>query len=617
MLPDRRERLDALGFVWDALAASWDEGFRSLEIFRQREGHGRVPKNHREQGYRLGSWVGIQRTTKDTMLPDRRERLDALGFVWDVLTAQWEEGFRCLVIFRQREGHCHVPISHREQGYRLGSWVGVQRQNHDTMLSERRERLEALGFVWDVLTAQWDEGFRCLEIYHQREGHCRVPATYREQGFRLGSWVNNQRTAQGTMSPERRQRLEALGFVWDVLTAQWDEGFRCLEIYHQREGHCRVPGNHREQGYPLGRWVGTQRSTKDTMSPARRKRLDALGFVWDVLTAQWEEGFHCLEIYHQREGHCRVPAIYLDPVSDYPLGQWVNTQRGAKDTMSPDHRQRLDALGFVWDVLIAQWEEGFRFLEIFRQREGHGRVPKNHHEQGFWLGGWVSVQRSTKDTMSPERRQRLEALGFVWDVLIAQWEEGFRCLEIYHQREGHCRVPQNHREQGFGLGGWVRKQRSTKDTMSLERRQRLDALGFVWDILVTWWEEGFRFLEIFRQREGHCRVPATYREQGFWLGQWVSVQRSTKDTMSPERRQRLEALGFVWEVLPAQWEEGFRFLETYHQREGHCRVPATYRDPASGFWLGRWVRRQRTTQDTMSPDRRQRLDALGFVWKVR
>jgi len=617
MPPERRQRLDALGFVWEVLPAQWDEGFRSLEIFRQREGHGRVPKNHREQGYRLGSWVGIQRTTKDTMLPDRRERLDALGFVWDVLTAQWEEGFRCLVIFRQREGHCHVPISHREQGYRLGSWVGVQRQNHDTMLSERRERLEALGFVWDVLTAQWDEGFRCLEIYHQREGHCRVPATYREQGFRLGSWVNNQRTAQGTMSPERRQRLEALGFVWDVLTAQWDEGFRCLEIYHQREGHCRVPGNHREQGYPLGRWVGTQRSTKDTMSPARRKRLDALGFVWDVLTAQWEEGFHCLEIYHQREGHCRVPAIYLDPVSDYPLGQWVNTQRGAKDTMSPDHRQRLDALGFVWDVLIAQWEEGFRFLEIFRQREGHGRVPKNHHEQGFWLGGWVSVQRSTKDTMSPERRQRLEALGFVWDVLIAQWEEGFRCLEIYHQREGHCRVPQNHREQGFGLGGWVRKQRSTKDTMSLERRQRLDALGFVWDILVTWWEEGFRFLEIFRQREGHCRVPATYREQGFWLGQWVSVQRSTKDTMSPERRQRLEALGFVWEVLPAQWEEGFRFLETYHQREGHCRVPATYRDPASGFWLGRWVRRQRTTQDTMSPDHRQRLDVLDFVWKVR
>jgi hypothetical protein len=64
------------------------------------------------------------------MPPDRRQRLGALRFVWDPHGAPWEEGFRFLEIFRQREGHCRVPQSHREQGYRLGTWIGVQRQAH-------------------------------------------------------------------------------------------------------------------------------------------------------------------------------------------------------------------------------------------------------------------------------------------------------------------------------------------------------------------------------------------------------------------------------------------------------------------------------------------------------
>lgn len=136
--------------------------------------------------------------------------------------------------------------------------------------------------MWDPLTAQWEEGFSALQSYHQREGHCRVSTNHHEHGYRLGTWVSEQRYRKDTMSPERCQRLDALGFVWDPFTAQWEEGIHFLEIFHQREGHCRVPQNHREQGYRLGQWVGVQRKKKDTMSPERRQRLDTLGFVWKV-----------------------------------------------------------------------------------------------------------------------------------------------------------------------------------------------------------------------------------------------------------------------------------------------------------------------------------------------
>jgi len=37
------------------------------------------------QGFKLGIWVSSQRTKKDKLKPDQRNRLDELGFVWKVI----------------------------------------------------------------------------------------------------------------------------------------------------------------------------------------------------------------------------------------------------------------------------------------------------------------------------------------------------------------------------------------------------------------------------------------------------------------------------------------------------------------------------------------------------
>ena len=48
--------------------------------------------------------------------------------------------------------HCRVPKKHVEAGFRLGQWLGYQRHRKNT-LSEERQRLEQIGFVWSVRQA--------------------------------------------------------------------------------------------------------------------------------------------------------------------------------------------------------------------------------------------------------------------------------------------------------------------------------------------------------------------------------------------------------------------------------------------------------------------------------
>jgi len=680
----RTQRLEGLpGWSWEIKNIAprqnieWEDGFRCLVEFARREGHVMVPRRHETpDGLRLGSWVISQRKSQSSLPTLRKEKLEQLpGWKWAVGNSREtrrESAIRELQEFVKREGHARVPSDYKtKDGLRLGEWVQKRRSQREHLSLDFRTRLEALsGWSWDVLSENWEEGFRHLLEFAEREGHAKVQTAFvAEDGYRLGRWAHTQRNRRNELSAEqdrnfgplpasqsvgqrdsitnsglsqdRIDRLESIpGWVWSPKRERWQErweiGFSELQEYVKTHGDAKVPGTHiTPQGYRLGNWVATTRRKKlsNQLSPERLEKLDSVaGWVWGLHEDTWAEGFGLLEKYVAARGDSVVPPRYVTP-SGYKLRAWVDRQRrlslGAK--LEQGRAQRLASLpGWSWEREIApsglvEWEDGFRRLVEYADREGHTMVPRNYETpDGFHLGDWVKSNRKSRGRMPLHRKSMLEELpGWKWTVRIPGeelWQSAVRALKAFVGTEGHARVPKDYTtKDGFRLGGWVHDQRSEVELILLERKAQLEALpGWTWNALSDRWEDGFRHLESFAEVEGHARVKQDFvAEDRYRLGSWAQNQRARREKMSRERKSRLEALpGWMWATDSLRWDDWINLLKEFARQNGHTRVPQLFKT-RDGFLLGRWVNSRRTSRDKLTPDQQSELAALpGWVWRV-
>jgi len=260
---ERRNLLESSckDWSWDLLTDQWDEGFEQLKQYVKGNGSARVPQGFKtKDGLNLGSWVGTQRQTKDSLSVERRSLLESLkGWTWDLHTDQWNEWFAKLQEYVKKTGSARVPAAFKtKDGFTLGSWVNRQRTFKDSLSAECRKLLESSckDWSWDSLADQWSEGFEQLKQYVKQNESTRVPQGFKTKGgFALGIWVFTQRRKKDSLSVERRNLLESSckDWTWDPHADQWDEGFTNLQEYVKKNGSARPESTFKtKDGFRLG-----------------------------------------------------------------------------------------------------------------------------------------------------------------------------------------------------------------------------------------------------------------------------------------------------------------------------------------------------------------------------
>ena len=301
----------------------FDKRLHELRQFKEEFGHCDVPQKY-QKNKSLGAWCNTVRfarkriengvSTSVKLPPERIQILEEIGFKWRPggHDQAFEERCRELIAYKEQFGHCKVPFKYPDKPA-LGIWCCTMRttfkknregiKTSTNLTPDRIKRLEEIGFYFTVMGH--DEGFeeKCsaLIAFKDKHGHCDVPGKYPDNPA-LGRWCNTMRAAYSKLkkgikpthriSQDRIEKLEGLGFRWNIINHHENFENRCRELiaFKEKFGHCNVPSKYPDS-QSFGNWCSTMiyaysqiqkgLKTDANLTPERIQRMEEIGFEWN------------------------------------------------------------------------------------------------------------------------------------------------------------------------------------------------------------------------------------------------------------------------------------------------------------------------------------------------
>lgn len=361
-----------------------------------------------------------------------------------------------------------------------------------------RELFEKLN---DALTATWDMYYASAKQYYKENGNLEVLARYiTEEGYALGSWLNNQKairkgTISGKLSEDQIQKLDDIGMIWDSLDYFWEQNFKLAKEYYLTYGNLDISTNYKSTGGKhLGNWILRQRQLykSNSLTDEQIKKLDSIGMDWmDRVDRIWENGFIEAKNYSEEYGNLSVPKNYRT-TTDFPLGIWIQRQRSLykNNKISEDRIKRLTNVGMNWNP--DNWESRFNLVKQYYEEHGNINISQKEVIQGIWLGKWIVSQKKamqegklTHEQVEMLKKLPMEEVGRKDNRWWSMYEEAKK----YYLKFGNLNIPMDyHTSNGKKLSDWIIRQRRNYKLgkMPSEYKEKLDEIGFIWDLGNTW-----------------------------------------------------------------------------------------------------------------------------------
>ncbi|OSZ57671.1 helicase [Streptomyces pharetrae CZA14] len=328
----------------------------------------------------------------------------------------------------------------------------------------------------------------------------------------------------------------------------------------------------------------------------------------------WRRGVEAAVIYNRLHGDLKVPFTYRVPgrddqeaeaegwpvtLADFPLGQWIADARRfyARGDMDEDHARQLEKLGMIWSHYDVAWEEGLAAARGWAEEHGHLLAPLDATYKGNRVGIWLKNARaaarkaaeieqrraqglpveSSAGALSEERREQLEDIDPSWcPAWPVEWQRAFHLTRLHLEAGGELPLaPGEVVHQGEDLGRWVRSVRLGWDKLTAGQQWMCEQVLGIEPAgedekpqprrtQAEKWAMNYAAAKQYYEREGHLRVPRKHIERiavggdgsggssedqevrELRLGAWIGNQRSRAATLSPERVEKLSAIGMRW-----------------------------------------------------------------------
>lgn len=253
---DRVAQLEKLGMIWSHFDVAWEEGLAAARGWAAQHGHLLAPLDATYQGAAVGIWLKNARvaarkakeieerraeglpveSSAGAMTQKRREQLEDIDASWcPSWPVTWQRSFH--LVRQHLDAGEALPTETDKvvrQGEDLGRWVtsvrlgwdqltGVQQWMCQQILGIEPATEEEKPKPRPTQADKWIAHLGAARQFFEREGHLTVPrkhvetvasANGGELQFRLGAWVNNQRSRAAALSPERVEQLSKVGMRW-------------------------------------------------------------------------------------------------------------------------------------------------------------------------------------------------------------------------------------------------------------------------------------------------------------------------------------------------------------------------------------------------------------------
>ena len=458
---------------------------------------------------------------------------------------------------------------------------------------ENQDLFEMLKYISDRLITTWEDNYALAEAYYKEYHNLLIPSNFitndgitrDEEGVALGEWIRTQRKNYSELSEERTRKLQEIGFVQNVLEAQWQRNYDLAKAYYNKHHNLLIPQDFitndgvtcDEEGLALGEWISRQRRKYSGLSEERKRKLQEIGFIQNALEGQWQRNYALAEVYYNKHHNLLIPKDFItnDGVTrdeeGVALGVWISTQRIKYSELSEGKKRKLQEIGFIQNALEAQWQMNYALAEAYYNKHHNLLIPIKfitidgitYDEDGVALGEWISRQRRNYSELSEERKRKLQEIGFVQNPFEAQWQMNYALAKAYYNKYHNLLIPKDFMtndgatrdEEGVALGEWIRRQRREYSELSEGKKRKLQEIGFIQNALEAQWQMNYALAEAYYNKHHNLLIPIkfitidgiTYDENGVALGHWIAVQRRNYSELSEERKRKLQEIGMVWD----------------------------------------------------------------------